>query len=304
MQLVKENDKYMQPVILIKKSESELLTNSSLMLIKGEVGSGKSRLAMNLMVGLLTGKEDLHLEYKICPDDKYILYISTEMSKYHLQRRLLKVLETVPEERHSNLLFFDAVTTPLEKKIVELKEIIKQYPPYVIIIDQLADFVSNINDIEQANQVVSKFMNGIEKTDCAIIAIVHQNEDSGISSKARGHLGSVFEQKVVSSIAISDNSKGFLIKSTKIREGKQLNIKAVFNESTEMLIEKQETSSQTLITLNYPISRENLISELCKINDCGVRTAATLIANYIKEGTIKASKDGKFTKYNLNKDNE
>ena len=290
----------MKPVILIKQSESELLTNSSLMLIKGEVGSGKSRLAMNLMVGLLTGKEDLHLEYTICPKDKYILYISTEMSKYHLQRRLLKVLEQVPEELHERLIFLDSVEDTVEQKLPELTKAVKEYPPHVIIIDQLADFVTNINDIEQANNIITKLMNGIEKTDCAIIAIVHQNEDSGLDSKARGHLGSVFEQKVVSSIAISDNRKGFTIKSTKIREGKQLALKAEFNEKTEMLKLKSEVEVN-LSELTYPITREDLIEYLNKQFECAKSTSATHIAEYLEEGILTSFKDGKFTKYNLSK---
>lgn len=304
MESIKKNDKYMQPVILIKRSESELLTNSSLMLIKGEVGSGKSRLAMNIMLGLLTGKEDLNLEYKVCPPNKYVYYVSTEMSKYHLQRRLLKILENVPEERHDNLLFLDAVSTTPERKIPELKEYISKFPPYVIIIDQLADFVSNINDIEQANELVNKLMNGIEKTDCAIIGIVHQNEDSGITSKARGHLGSVFEQKVVSSIAISDNSKGFTIKSTKIREGKQLSIKAVFNEKTEMLIQKTSVTLNSINSLSYPINRNDLITALNEINGCEKSTSATIIAKYIEDGILESFKEGKFTKYNLLKNED
>ena len=299
MQEIKENDKYMQPVILIKKEGSELLTNSSLMLIKGEVGSGKSRLAMNMMLGLLTGKEDLNLDYIPCPNDKYIIYVSTEMSKYHLQRRLVQVLKTVPEERKKNLKFFDAVTTPIDKKMTELNEIIKQYPPYVIVIDQLADFVSNINDIEQANELVTKLMNGLEKTDCAVIGIVHQNEDSGLSSKARGHLGSIFEQKVVSSIAIADSIKGFSIKSTKIREGKQLNIKAVFNEETEMLLAKETELTFSLENMQYPITREALIQTLNKIHNCSERTSASIIASMLKDKKIEAFKEGKFTKYNL-----
>ena len=300
MKKIVKTDKYMKPVILIKQSESELLTNSSLMLINGEVGSGKSRLAMNLMVGLLTGKEDLHLEYTICPKDKYILYISTEMSKYHLQRRLLKVLEQVPEELHERLIFLDSVEDTVEQKLPELTKAVKEYPPHVIIIDQLADFVTNINDIEQANNIITKLMNGIEKTDCAIIAIVHQNEDSGLDSKARGHLGSVFEQKVVSSIAISDNRKGFTIKSTKIREGKQLALKAEFNEKTEMLKLKSEVEVN-LSELTYPITREDLIEYLNKQFECAKSTSATHIAKYLEEGILTSFKDGKFTKYNLSK---
>lgn len=303
MKKIVKTDKYMKPVILIKQSESELLTNSSLMLIKGEVGSGKSRLAMNLMVGLLTGKEDLHLEYTVCPKDKYILYVSTEMSKYHLQRRLLKILEQIPEELHEKLIFLDSVEDSVEQKLPELTKAVKEYPPHVIIIDQLADFVTNINDIEQANNIITKLMNGIEKTDCAIIAIVHQNEDSGLDSKARGHLGSIFEQKVVSSIAISDNRKGFTIKSTKIREGKQLALKAEFNEKTEMLKLKSEVEVN-LSTLTYPITREDLIEYLNKRFDCAKSTSATHIAKYIEEGIITSFKDGKFTKYNLSNYNE
>ena len=294
-----KEDKFMKPVILIKHEQTELLTNSSLMLIKGEVGSGKSRLAMNLMLGLLTGKEDLELQYETCPDDKYIVYISTEMSKYHLQRRLLKILEFVPENKHEQLIFLDSVNISIEDKLKDLQEIVQTYPPHVIIIDQLADFVININDIEQSLKLVNSLMNGLEKSDCAIIGIVHQNEDSGLDSKARGHLGSIFEQKVVSSIAISDNRKGFTIKSTKVREGKQLNIKAVFNEKTEMLSKKQDTILN-IANLTYPISREQLILALNTINNCSDRTSATSIAKYLEEGILTSFKEGKLTKYNLN----
>lgn len=294
-----KEDNFMKPIILIKHEKTELLTNSSLMLIKGEVGSGKSRLAMNMMLGLLTGKEDLELEYEVCPSDKYVVYISTEMSKYHLQRRLLKVLSKVPENKHDQLIFLDSVNVSIEDKLKDLQEIVQTYPPHVIIIDQLADFVANINEIEQSSKLINSLMNGLEKSDCAIIGIVHQNEDSGLDSKARGHLGSMLEQKVVSSLAISDTRKGFTIKSTKVREGKQLNIKAIFNEQTEMLIKKEDKAFD-LTTLTYPISREQLITTLNTANDCADRTSANIIAKYIEEGILTSFREGKFTKYKLN----
>jgi len=293
-----KEDNFMKPIILIKHEKTELLTNSSLMLIKGEVGSGKSRLAMNMMLGLLTGKEDLELEYEVCPSDKYVVYISTEMSKYHLQRRLLKVLSKVQEDKHDQLIFLDSVNVSIEDKLKDLQEIVQTYPPHVIIIDQLADFVANINEIEQSSKLINSLMNGLEKSDCAIIGIVHQNEDSGLDSKARGHLGSMLEQKVVSSLAISDTRKGFTIKSTKVREGKQLNIKAVFNEKTEMLSKKQDTILN-IANLTYPISREKLILTLNTINNCSDRTSATSIAKYLEEGILTSFKEGKLTKYNL-----
>lgn len=296
---VNENDNFMKPVILIKKEKAELLTNSSLMLIKGEVGSGKSRLAMNLMKGLLLGKEDLNLEYIICPENKHVLYLSTEMSKYHLQRRLLKVLDGVPEKDRNKLVFLDLCTLSTEDKFKALQEAVKAYPPYVIVIDQLADFVSNINDIEQADSIIKKLMNGVEKTDCAIVGILHQNEDSGINAKARGHLGSILEQKVVSSIGITDTSKGFKIKTTKLREGSHLEITAKFNESTEMLIESNSSLQSDVTSLTYPINRDDLIKEVMKIENCSSRTAITRIDSLCENSTLIKTKEGKNVIYNL-----
>lgn len=296
---VEKNDDYMKPVILINKNETELLTNSSLMLIKGEVGSGKSRLAMNLMKGLLVGKEDLNFSYSICPPDKFVVYISTEMSKYHLQRRLLKVIEDVPEDVQDRLVFLDVCTLSVEDKQKALLEAVRDFPPHVIVIDQLADFVSNINDIEQSNSIINKLMNGIEKTDCAVIGIIHQNEDSGISAKARGHLGSTLEQKVVSSVAIADSSKGFKIKTTKLREGTNLNITAKFNTSTEMLIETTRHTSNTLSTLSFPISRNSLIAEIVRMENCSERTAEEKIRTLVENKTLSVTKDGRNNIYNL-----
>ena len=294
---IEEMDNFNTPVILIKRDSSELLCNSSMMVIKGEVGSGKSRLVMNIMKGLLLGHEDLNLEYTICPEDKHILYFSTEMSKYHIQRRLLKVLEDVPQERKKNLHFFDGSST--DDLYADILIMCEKYPPYVIIIDQLGDMVININDAEQSKKLVNKLMNGVGKTDCSIIGILHQNEDSGISSKARGHLGSILEQKVVSSIAISDNTKGFHIKSTKIREGKQLDIKAIFNEKTEMLMEKKFVVTKTLEELKFPLSRQDMIKELNLINDCKDRMSADILSKLLSEGTITQYKEGRNVFYNL-----
>ena len=146
------NSNYMKPVILIKNNQSEILTTNSICLLKGEVGSGKSRLAMNIMVGLSGTAEGLNLEYTKCPDDKHVIYLSTEMSPYHLQRRLLKVLSITGKEYQDKLKVFDI--NGVNKLSEEIKEICSKYNPYVIIIDQLADFLTDVNSIEQSKQLL------------------------------------------------------------------------------------------------------------------------------------------------------
>lgn len=292
---ITKDSQFMQPVILISKDKSELLTNSSLCLIKGETGSGKSRLVMNFMVGLAGVPDGLGFEYKQCPPDKSVVYVSTEMSKYHLQKRYLKVIEQCPESYQKNLRFFD-FSSSLEK-LKDLKQVAKETNPYVIIIDQLGDFVDNINDIEQSNNLIKELMNGIEKYDCAIIGILHQNEDSGVQSKARGHIGSILEQKVVSSIAIADRRDYFLIETTKLREGKSIKLYAAFNESTEMLIIK--SNENLLEKIVFPCSASEFDQQLMKLINRSENTVKKLRQHWEKENKVYSVKEGKETLYHL-----
>jgi KaiC/GvpD/RAD55 family RecA-like ATPase len=293
---ITKDSQFMKPVILIKKDNSEILANSSLCLIKGETGSGKSRLAMNFMVGLSGVSDDLDFEYASCPPDKSVVYISTEMSRYHLQKRLLKILSQCPKEYEKQLKFFDICTST--DRLKDIKEIAKNTNPYVIIIDQLGDLVSNINDLDQCVKLVDSLMNGIERYDCGIIGILHQNEDSGIQTKARGHIGSLFEQKVVASIAIADRRDYFQITSTKLREGRPLSIQAIFNEETEMLALKQQRNLLEEIT--FPACASAIDEQIMSLINKSENTARKIRQKWEKENKIIPTKEGKeiiYTKY-------
>ena len=139
---IQQSSNYMQPVILIKNNHSEILTTNSLLLVKGEVGSGKSRLLMNLMTGLSGVQEGLNLDYTPCPSNLHVIYLSTEMSPYHLQRRLLKILSITGNQYANNLKFFDISGSVDIKKDIE--KVLTQYPPYVLIIDQVGDLTDKV----------------------------------------------------------------------------------------------------------------------------------------------------------------
>lgn len=291
---------FMKPLILIKKDSSELLVNSSLCLIKGEVGSGKSRLAMNLMVGLSGASDNLGLEYLPCPKDKYVIYVSTEMSRYHLQRRLLHILKEASPDFDERLKFVDFAYVPVDEKVEALREYCKENPPYVIIIDQLGDFVTNVNDVDQSMELVKQLMNGIEKHDCGIIGIIHQNEDAGINSKARGHVGSIFEQKVVSSIAIADTAKGFNIQTTKLREGRQVKFSATFDEVTEMLKYTEVMKDEDILSkVTFPCTASELDLKIATLTKMSIPTARNIKKRLVEEGKIKSIKEGKNEIYNI-----
>lgn len=293
---IQQNSNYMQPVILIKNNHSEILTTNSLLLVKGEVGSGKSRLLMNIMTGLSGTQEGLNLEYTPCPKDKHVIYFSTEMSPYHLQRRLIKILSLTGNQYSNNLKFFDVNGSAKLKDDIE--NVLNKYPPYVIIIDQVGDMTNNINDLEKTTLLLKYLNELIQKYQCSIIAVVHQNEDAGINAKARGHLGSVLEQKSVCSIAIANNQKGFKIKTTKMREGINLNLDAEFDTQTEML-KQVIIPSQNVVTnsITFPLDATSLVEAYMQQFNKSESYVRKIIKSQVAKGTLIATKKGKSVYY-------
>ena len=294
---ITKSSNYMKPVILIKSNNSEVLTSNSLCLIKGEVGSGKSRLVMNIMVGLSGITEDLNLEYSPCPEGKHVIYLSTEMSPYHLQKRLLKVLSVTGDDYENKLKFFD-INGVTDIK-TEVKNILNKYPPYVIIIDQIGDFVQDINDVKSCKNLSMYLNQIIREYQTSIIVIMHQNEDSGINTKARGHLGSELEQKSVCSIAIANTVKGFKIKTTKMREGINIIMDAEFNQQTEMLKQVIIPSQATVTnSLTFPLDATSLVQAYMKQYNKSESYVRKIIKDQVSKGILTTSKQGKEVYYN------
>jgi len=287
----------MRPNVLIKMGSSEVMTNSTLCLIKGQVGSGKSRLAMNMMVGFSGASDSLGFEYTPCPDGRYVIYLSTEMSKYHLQKRLISILQECPLEYENKLKIIDLYSS--QNKVEEMRKVFNLYHPYVVIIDQIADFVNDINNINESVDFIKEINLLIEKYDTSFIGIIHQNEDSPIFSKARGHLGSLFEQKVTCSLAILDYKNYFKIQSTKLREGTQINLQCVFNEFTSMLTTKKE--EDIVHKLVFPCGAAILDSQIMKLKSQSENTARKIRHNLEKQGKIISYKVGREITYDLPK---
>lgn len=299
---ITKNSNYMQPLIVIQNDGSEILTSNSFCIIKGEVGSGKSRLAMNLMVGLLNGSDNLDFKYTGCPVNKKVIYISTEMSKYHLQKRLLKVLNKVDKSKEANLMFWDI--SEEDNKLKAVEDICKDNPPYVLIIDQFADFILNINDLESSNYALQRLNKIIAEHNCSIVLIIHQNQEAGINGKARGHLGSFLEQKSVSALAIASVRDKYKIKSTKVREGKKFELLAEFDEANLMLKKSTESAStddfsNLLTDVIYPISSGDFVKYLVSTyskSESFVRS--NMFEKIILDLKLIKTKKGKFTYIN------
>ena len=79
----------------------------------------------------------------------------------------------------------------------------------LVIIDGCADLCSDVNNMEQANNVAEKLLQWSGKLNCHITTIIHQNFGS---DKPSGNLGSALEKKAESQIKLEKNSanKGWI----------------------------------------------------------------------------------------------
>lgn len=74
----------------------------------------------------------------------------------------------------------------------------------LVIIDGIADLVSDVNDLQQSSEVVQYLMKWTEELNCHIITVIHSNFGS---DKPTGHLGSFLEKKSETQIMLEANTK-------------------------------------------------------------------------------------------------
>lgn len=87
-------------------------------------------------------------------------------------------------------------------------ELIKKHSDAALFaIDGYADLIGDVNDSEESNEFVAELMALADKSDCAIIGVLHLNP--GSEDKSRGHLGSQLGRKseTVLKIKIEGNER-------------------------------------------------------------------------------------------------
>jgi hypothetical protein len=84
----------------------------------------------------------------------------------------------------------------------------------LVIIDGIADLCSDVNNIEESNNVVQKLMKWTKELNCHIITVIHSNFGS---DKPTGHLGSFLEKKTETQMQLELNTvnKGLVTVSCK-----------------------------------------------------------------------------------------
>ena len=135
-----------------------------------------------------------------------LIHIDTEQSNYHASRvfqRPLQMDSKIPKDKY-NTFALRTIGYKERLQFIEhyLKENIKE--PSLVILDGIADLCSDVNNIEQSNELVSALMRISQQQNVHIICVIHQN--FGSAKLGTGHLGSALEKKAETVISLEANT--------------------------------------------------------------------------------------------------
>lgn len=138
--------------------------------------------------------------------DECLVHFDTEQGNFHAQKVFRRVLD-MNEGNDAGCYHTFGLRTLGYKERIDFIE----YYLYnklenkcgVVIIDGIADLVSDVNNLEESNNVVQKIMKWSAELDCHIITVIHSNFGS---DKPTGHLGSFLEKKTETQIQLEVNT--------------------------------------------------------------------------------------------------
>lgn len=138
--------------------------------------------------------------------DECLVHIDTEQGKWHSQRVFKRVLDMSNNKDLGCYQTYALRTIGYKTRLEFIEYILKENKDKngLILVDGIADLVSDVNNIEESNLCVQKLMQLSARHNCHIMVVIHQN--FGSAKLGTGHLGSFLEKKAETVIQLENNS--------------------------------------------------------------------------------------------------
>ena len=138
-------------------------------------------------------------------ENKSVIHIDTEQGKWHAQKVFKRVLDMNNCDYSKFYHTFGLRTLNFKTRIQFIEYCLehKVEDTGLLILDGIADLVSDVNNIEESNACIQKIMEWSQNYKCHIICVIHSNFGS---DKPTGHLGSFLEKKTETQIQLEANT--------------------------------------------------------------------------------------------------
>jgi len=196
---------------LIKSANGDLLlpipigTYGNFSVISAPPKTKKTFLVSLLASVYLCNKNNFGGNIKGHRQNSNLIHIDTEQGKWHAQKVFKRVLDMCNSD-YSEFYHTFGLRTINYKTRIEFIEYCLEHKVQntgLLIIDGIADLVSDVNNLEECNACVQKLMEWSANYKCHIMCVIHSNFGS---DKMTGHLGSFIEKKTETQIQLEANT--------------------------------------------------------------------------------------------------
>ena len=138
-------------------------------------------------------------------DGRCLMHFDTEQGHWHAQRVFKRVQDMSNTKEIGCYHTYALRTIGYKERLQFIEHCLEQNKGKngLLIIDGIADLVSDVNNLEESNLCVQKIMQLSAKYDCHIVTVIHSNYGS---DKPTGHLGSFLEKKTENQIQLEINT--------------------------------------------------------------------------------------------------
>jgi hypothetical protein len=279
----------------------------------------------------LSGKNNFGGKIKGHRDGKCLMHFDTEQGHWHAQRVFRRVEDMAGTKELGCYITYALRTINYKQRMQFIEYTLEKNKGNngLVIIDGIADLVSDVNNLEESNLCVQKIMQLSAKYNCHIVTVIHSNFGS---DKPTGHLGSFLYKKhktwmnIVKSFGCPENITEDIVQEMYIylikyeREGKdlwygnQVNYYYVFKQLRGIYVQYLRSASkikkvsldeiqeqfQEIDPLEYEEQYEKFINSYLKVAD-DLHWYDKKVFEFIAKGTSVAelSRNTKIGYYSL-----
>ena len=198
-----------KPDPLLSCGGGMIVSRENLCVITGKPKACKTTLPSAMVASCMKGGRVLNFD---APKPLRILLADTEQAPYHLKRQCDRAFRLAGLEsgQYDGIIILNLRPYTPADRYAYIIDAIGEVLPDIVFIDGASDLITDTNDLQQSEALVSNLLTITSRYGCGIVTIVHTN--SGNNEKIRGHIGSTLERKCESSLLLTREGMGDIIK--------------------------------------------------------------------------------------------
>ena len=178
---------------VVKRGEALICSEGNISAVVGEAKSKKTFLCTAIVGSMLEfqNTRQFGIEHRFCR----VLWVDTEQSREHIQKVLFRInlLSRLPLNSSLPHILMQTLREESPKDRMQVvRYAIEYHKPKLVVIDGVSDLLTNTNNLEESEALVSELLTLSTIYSCHIMCVLHTNPNS---DKARGHLGSTLMRK-------------------------------------------------------------------------------------------------------------